>query len=370
MKNTIVVGIQSGDEGKAKVVDALMHEYDACVRFSGGPNAGHTVVLGDKKFKLHHIPAGIISNKPSYLASAMLIYPEKLLEEIENLKKQGFDVDKNLKISPDCHVITHGHISLDSMREDTGRGVGSTRRGIGPCSQAKYGRNGIRIETLMEFNKYFADVPLELNHMFNKGKSIIFEGAQGTLLDVDHGTTYPDISTTSNVAGAACSSAGFGPTRITNVIGVFKGGYMTKVGFGPFPTHIVDRKISDPIVEKGNEYGTTTGRKRKIGWLDLPALKYAVRINGCTELAMTKFDVVEGMDLIICVGYEFPGKSNVYRIMPARKLMLEKAKPVYNILDKPTENDIIKLVEDFTECPVRYVSTGPERTQFKKRGNE
>jgi len=359
----IVVGLQSGDEGKAKIVDYLMQKADACVRFSGGPNAGHTVVIRNDKFKLHLIPAGILSNKKSYLASSVLISAESLAKEIEEIKSCGYDVSNNLKISPDCHVITNNHVERDCVAENTENGVGSTKRGMSPCSSDKYGRKGIRIESLKDFESYYCDVPYEINKLNDEGKTIIFEGAQGTLLDIDHGTTYPNISTTTNVAGAACSSAGIGPTKVREVVGVFKP-YLTKVGVGPFPTLIEDEKYDDHIVRIGDEFGATTGRRRKVGWLDLPALNYAIRINGCTSLALTKFDVIQDLDSIkVCTFYKLNDKF--LNTIPYMKYQYDRCVPQY-VTIKPDIDFLLQMVQDYVNVKVKYVSTGADRKLMKE----
>jgi len=363
--NTIVVGLQSGDEGKGKICDYLMKTHDVCVRYSGGPNTGATVWVGGKKYKFHHIPVGILHNKPCYLAAGMYIDPERLSKEIKDLETAGFPISKLLGISPDCHVITRNHIIRDNEAEDSGKGVGSTRRGISPCATDKYGRKGIKIGSMKEFSPFFRDIPYVLNDCIYKGCSILFEGSQGTLLDIDHGTNYPHISTSSNVAGAACSSAGVGPTKIDRVIGVTKA-YMTKVGTGPFPTEInSDDLVAQKIVENGNEYGTTTGRKRKVGWIDLPALRYAVTINGCTELAMTKFDIIENLQIMACKTYDIDGV--ICHAMPMNKELLYNAKPNYVLFEPNQKESFIKYVEDSVDCKVGFFSTGPERDQMEIR---
>lgn len=347
--NTIVVGLQHGDEGKGKICDVLMKDHDICVRYSGGPNTGATVWAHDTKYKFHHIPVGVLWNKPAYIAAGCLIDPEKFEAEASALESVGIHLKDLLKISPNCHIISHTHIIEDRAIEDEGGGVGSTKRGIMPCSRDKYARRGRTAEYIMGNNplrKYFADVPTELNREIGVSKSILFEGTQGTELDIDHGD-YPNISTSSNVAGAACTSTGVGPTHIDRVVGVFKP-YVTKVGTGSFPTEITNPDIANLLVYQGEEYGTTTGRKRKVGWLDIPALKRAIMINGCTELAITKLDVLGSVELgfpwKICVSYDDDGY------------------PVYKYSDQV---DLMPFLNKELGVKVKYLSTGPSREQME-----
>lgn len=363
-KFLVVVGLQSGDEGKGKICDSLMSQYDICVRYSGSCNTGATVWVDGTKYKFHHLPVSLLQHKPAYIASACLLDPEKLLKEIEVYRALGIDVDRLLRISPDCHVITAKHISLDTAAENSEAAVGSTKRGVGPCASDKFGRRGIRLESLPEFEKYFADIGMLVDTHFQNGESVLFEGSQGTLLDVDHGLTYPNISTTSNIAGAACASVGMGPTLIDGVLGVFKP-YITKVGKGPFPTEIKDEAIANMMVEKGQEFGTTTGRKRNVGWLDIPMLKYAIQRNGCTQLALTKFDVLEGMDISVCVGYKLNGE--ILKNIPVKKGDLLKAEPIYHSIKQARVENIIELVETMTGISVRFISTGPDRNELLER---
>lgn len=368
--NTVIVDLVLGDSGKGKIIDYLMKDYDICVKYSGGPNSGATIVVEEKKYKLHHLPAGLIRGKPSYIASTCLINPDKLISEIENLKCNGFDVDKNLKISPNCHIITKEHIELDTQKENSGKGVGSTKQGISPCSQSKYSRTGIRLfecEQVKSLKKYFADISCDLNNAIKKGKNILFQSTQGTLLDIEHGF-YPYVSTTNNVAGAAASSCGIGPQHINKVIGIFKA-YTTYVGNGPFLTEIKDEKLNDYIANKGYEYGTTTGRRRRIGWLDIPLLKYAINVNGCTELAMMKYDVLSGIQKKMCVSYKNNDRFIVYP--PAIKEQIFQYEPLYvNYSSGSNDIDFLEGIEeqllyDKFEQRIRYISTGPERNQIK-----
>jgi adenylosuccinate synthase len=363
MSVSIVCGLQAGDEAKGRITAHLMDKADMCVRYSGSCNTGATVyTAAGQKFKFHHLPVSIANNKPSYIGAACLIDPRRLAEEIAQYKAYGFDVDANLRISPDAHIITEDHIRRDCAAEDQGNGVGSTRRGVSPCASDKYARKGMRMETLMEFERYFADVPYELNHAIDDGKHVVFEGSQGFALDVDQGN-YPFVSTTSNVSGAACSSCGVGPNRITEVIGVAKC-YSTYVGTGPYPTEIKDAELNERIAITGHEYGTTTGRRRRVGFVDLPMLKRSCMVNGCTSIALTKSDVLKGMRAKVCVAYELDGK--VIDRVPMLKSDYWRVKPVYEELDVVTGREFIPIVEAATGLRVRYWSYGPDRNQIEE----
>jgi adenylosuccinate synthase len=332
-----------------------MQEHDVCVRYSGSCNTGATVIVEQKKYKFHHIPVSVIYNKPAYIASQCLLNPQRLMEEINIFKKLGFNIDANLFISPDCNIITAEHIQRDAAKEISHAAVGSTKSGVSPCASDKYGREGIKIGLLPEFKQYFVDVSRDINSRMANGQNILFEGSQGTLLDVDHGFVYPCISTTSNIAAAACVSTGIGPTKINRVVGIFKA-YMTKVGKGPFPTKIRDEEIANKIIEKGFEYGTTTGRKRDVGWLDIPLLKYACSINGVTELAMTKFDVLEGIKKFIAWNYdkEFPiWKDDIY-----------ECNPILSEIATDIATDYAAIIESEIGIPITIIGNGPERHQI------
>jgi adenylosuccinate synthase len=358
---TVVCGVQSGDEAKGKICDAIMDKYDCCVRYSGSCNVGATVCVEGIKYKFNHLPVSILWNKPAFISSPCLIDPRRLQDEIDRFKMAGCDVDSNLRISPDCHLITQEHIDQDCQNEGTNSKVGSTKRGVGPCAKDKYGRKGVKIETLQDqFGKYFCDIPYELNRLADAGKDILFEGSQGTLLDIDHGLCYPHISTTSNIAGAACLS-GIGPTKITDVIGVTKG-YLTKVGTGPCPTLIEDGAVNDGIVDRGHEFGTVSGRRRKVAWLDLVALKYACQLNGCTSIALTKSDVLKGLTAKYCVAYELDGR--VIDRVPMCKDDYWRCKPVYQEVEVKTGREFISIVEAATGLPVKYFSFGPGRSEI------
>lgn len=357
MTNTVVVGLQFGDEGKGKICDYLMKDHDICVRYSGSCNTGATVIVDGTKYKFHHIPVSVIYNKPAYIASQCLLSPSRLLEEIHTYEGLGFDIKNLLKISPDCNIIRPEHVQKDIDKETAKiSAVGSTKSGVSPCASDKYGRDGVKIGTLNEFSKYFVNVSAEINDHITDGKSILFEGSQGTLLDIDHGFVYPYISTTSNVAAAACVSTGIGPTKIDKVVGIFKA-YMTKVGRGPFPTYINQEKEANYIVEKGFEYGTTTGRRRNVGWLDIPLLKYACNINGVTELAMTKFDVLEGIEKFIATSYD--------KEMPVWKNDIYDRRPILDRVDNDiTAEQFADIIEALVGIKISLIGTGPERNQI------
>lgn len=359
--NTVLVDLQYGDCGKGKIADFLMESHDVCVRYSGGPNTGTTVWINNRKYALHHLPVGLLRNKPSYIASTCLINPFKLKDEIRTLELAGFDVKSNLKISPYCHVITQAHIDKDTRNEETGKGIGSTKQGISPCSQDKYGRTGFRLFEWVgceDFKKYFADISDEINSDMNFGLSVLFQSSQGTLLDIDHGF-YPHVSTTSNVAGAAPMACGIGPQKIDKVIGVFKP-YLTYVGNARFPLEIQDEKMNELIAELGCEYGTTTGRRRRIGWLSLPLLQYACRVNGVTELAMTKGDVLEGLEV----------KMDQDCKLENDPLFLQNyvpnVRPLYSQFSVDSFVSLFNMEFAYDGVPkIKYVSTGKNRDEMK-----
>lgn len=366
---TAVVDTQFGDNGKARLVDYLMFEYDAAVKTNGGPNSGGRVVIKDKAYKLHNIPASILRNKPSYIAQTCLVNPEKLLGEIEYLKSQGFDVDKNLKISPYCHVILSNHIQEDIRNEESNCGIGSTKQGIMPCSRDKYARRGIRLfecEEAKQFEKYFVDVSAEINKFHQNGNDILLQTSQGTMLDPDWGN-YPYVSTTSNTASAAAMGAGIAPCLVQKVIGIMKP-YTTMVSNQPFPLEIKDQKINDLIVERGAEMGTTTGRRRRVGWLSLPLLQYACQVNGVTELAITKGDVLEGLPA-------WMDKRFIEDFTENDPLWLIKYQPeLSNTFDCCQSgfgyrsfvnhfNEMAFMTDAFPQ--IKYVSTGAERNQME-----
>jgi len=356
MSCTIVVGAQWGDEGKGKIIDILAGDADIIVRYQGGNNAGHTVVVGEKEFILHLIPSGILHRgKLCIIGNGVVVDPGALLNEIEVLRKKGIKVDGNLLVSESAHVIFPYHKVIDKRR---GAKIGTTGRGIGPCYVDKMARCGIRMADLVnkdslkrrlqanlqdskEFDferiykeyldygskieRYLADVSLVLNKAISKKKRILFEGAQGTLLDIDHGT-YPFVTSSSSTAGGALTGTGVGPTKITKVIGVVKA-YTTRVGEGPFPTEF-KKDLMEKIRRKGKEFGATTGRPRRCGWFDALIVRHAVIVNGLSEIVVTKLDVLDEMKKIkICTGYNYNAKK--YKDFPADIEVLSHCEPLY-----------------------------------------
>ncbi len=370
MAVTVVVGTQWGDEGKGKIVDFYAEQSDLVIRFCGGANAGHTIVSGGKKFKFHHIPSGILyPGKINIIGNGTVIDPKKLLEEIDGIKAAGYK--PNLAISPRAHVVLPYHFLLDGAEEERkgGLAAGTTKRGIGPCYSDKAARFGIRIGELLDpeyfkqklhtmhalkeklitgvyglklekseqqiFDEYTAYAQKLLPYIKDtteitadalaKNKKILLEGAQATMLDIDHGM-YPFGTSSNTTAGGACTGAGIGPTAIDEVVGVVKC-YTSRVGSGPLPTELFDA-VGDSIREKGGEYGTTTGRPRRIGWLDLTTLRYATLVNGLTGLAFTRLDTLSGQKTAkICTHYELNGKK--LSMPPASYKDIGKCKPIY-----------------------------------------
>jgi adenylosuccinate synthase len=405
MSCIVVVGAQWGDEGKGKIIDILSRDADIIVRYQGGNNAGHTVVIGNKEFILHLIPSGVLrKDKLCIIGNGVVIDPEALLNEIDMLTKKGIKINSNLMISESSHVILPYHKMIDKRR---GAKIGTTGRGIGPCYIDKMARCGIRMIDLVnpdllrkklyanlknsqEFNcdeiykeyleygkrikKYLANVSLVLNKAILKKKNILFEGAQGTLLDVDHGT-YPYVTSSSATAGGACTGTGVGPTKIDKVIGIVKA-YTTRVGEGPFPTEF-ERGLMEKIRNKGKEFGATTGRPRRCGWFDAVIVRHAVMVNGLDEIVVTKLDVLDEMDEIkICTGYKY--RDKVYKDFPADIDILENCEPVYEICKGWMEDTTSALkYKDLPENTKRYlkrlskllnvkigmVSVGSEREQ-------
>lgn len=421
MSNTIIVGAQWGDEGKGKIVDILTEEVDAVVRFQGGNNAGHTLVVNGEKTVLHLIPSGILhKNCVCIIGNGVVMDLDVLLKEIEVLKTRGLlQDDARLKISDRAHVILPYHKKIDQLREEAlGAGkIGTTGRGIGPCYEDKVARKGIRmgellypeilkenlVQTVSQYNnvlekiygaekfdaeKIFSDLR-ELAKKFapyicntselidsltKQGKKILFEGAQGTSLDVDHGT-YPFVTSSNTVAGNACAGSGIGPKHIHNVIGISKA-YCTRVGSGPFPTELND-EVGTFLRDKGHEYGATTGRPRRCGFIDLVALRHAVIVNGLTGIILTKLDVLSGLKTLkLATHYKLDG--NLGNTVPAHVKLIEKSEPVYQ--DMPgwneditaaktfeelpkTAREYVTAIEKFLGVPVVMVSVGPERGQ-------
>jgi len=371
MSATIIVGLQWGDEGKGKIVDHMAENADLVVRYQGGNNAGHTVEVGNEKFALHLIPSGAIRGKKVAIGNGVVVNPEILLNEIKELKSKGVKID--LILDERAHIITQKHI--DEEKEE-GK-IGTTKRGIGPCYTDKISRKGVMAidyaEENPEIKKLIGDVSFIINSFLDIGKNVLFEGAQGTLLDIDHGT-YPFVTSSNPTAGGACTGTGVGPTRMDKVIGISKA-YVTRVGLGPFPTEIADKEIHDFIVKKGNEFGTTTGRQRRCGWLDMVALEYACRKNHVSEIALTKLDVLGGLkEIFLCTSYNRNGE-----VSDRFPVHLEGCKPVFEKL-KGWEEDIsnirnfddlpenakkyIKRIEELIEVPITIIGVGPKRDQI------
>jgi len=415
----VVVGSQWGDEGKGKITDFLAEKADLVVRYQGGNNAGHTVVVGDREFKLHLIPSGILCpNTTCVIGNGVVVDPAILIQELDDLEEKGIRTDF-LLISGRAQVIMPYHRRLDELEEDR-RGdnkIGTTRRGIGPAYLDKIARVGIRVSDLIDpeifkeklatvleeknrllmrlydaqpFNleevvrdyqqyadrlrRYVADTSLVAYQALRQGKKVLFEGAQGTLLDIDHGT-YPYVTSSHPVAGGACVGSGIGPTWIDQVMGVVKA-YTTRVGEGPFPTELLDEQ-GERLRDKGREYGTTTGRPRRCGWLDLVILRYAVRVNGLTSLAITKLDVLDELETIkICTGYRYHGQD--IDELPDTLKVLGECEPVYEELEGWQEDttmagtfdklpkkaqNFLHRIEELTETPIALIAVGPRRDQ-------
>ena len=425
-KNVVVIGTQWGDEGKGKIVDWLTDRAQGVVRFQGGHNAGHTLVINGKKTVLHLIPSGILREKVAcYIGNGVVLSPEALLEEIGTLRAAGVDVASRLKISEACPLILPYHAALDRAREAAkGAGkIGTTRRGIGPAYEDKVARRAIRLQDLfhrerfaaklgevLDFHNfvlknYFkadtvpfqktlddtlafaeriepmvADVPRLLYEAQQKGDSLLFEGAQGTLLDVDHGT-YPFVTSSNCVAGAAAAGAGIGPQNLHYVLGITKA-YTTRVGSGPFPTELED-DIGKQIATRGNEFGATTGRPRRCGWFDAAALKRSIQINGVSGLCVTKLDVLDGMESVqIGVGYKMNGVAR--DILPFGAELLAECQPVYEEMPGWSDSTVgvtrfeqlpeaarnyLKRMEAVCGVPIDIVSTGADREHTIVRRN-
>ena len=422
MSTVVVIGTQWGDEGKGKIVDLLTGYADLIVRFQGGNNAGHTLVVDGEKFIFHLIPSGILyEDKRCAVGNGVVLDPAVFIEELEELEKKGRSITaKRLMISENTHLIMPYHKALDHAREaakSEGKKIGTTGRGIGPCYEDKIVRNGIKIADLMdsqlfreklennvseknflltkmlnaapldadtiydEYMRYaeilapFAgNVSVVINETMKGGGNVLFEGAQGTQLDIDHGT-YPFVTSSNTVAGGACCGAGIGPSKIDCVIGICKA-YTTRVGSGPFPTELFD-ETGDLIQRKGAEFGATTGRRRRCGWLDGVVLQDAVRLNGLDGLAITKLDVMSDIDPVsICDSYEVDGQD--FRAMPANIRKVEKARPVYrqvkgwkgditgarSLEELPTEaRDYVQAIEETAGTPISIISVGPDRDE-------
>jgi adenylosuccinate synthase len=421
MSTVIVVGSQWGDEGKGKIVDFLSEKAVVVARYQGGHNAGHTVVINDEKFILHLIPSGILyKDKICLIGSGVVVDPAALIEEIKGLKERGVDVGKNLFLSKNAHLIMPYHMAIDkeSERCKGTKSLGTTGRGIGPAYVDKMARVGIRVADLLQppvfkeklkanlfyinfllenlykfprfeiediygeytgyaekLSEYIADTDIIINKMISENKNVLFEGAQGTLLDIDHGT-YPYVTSSNPIAGGACTGLGVGPTKISKVLGVTKA-YTTRVGSGPFPTEIKD-SLGNRLRERGGEYGATTGRPRRCGWLDMVILKHSARINGFTGIAITKLDILDGIDVIkVCTSYRHKGK--ICEEFPKEINIFEECEPVYEDLEGWSETTVgikdfnklpepakiyIKKIEKMLGVEIHLISTGPRRDEL------
>ncbi|MCF8241137.1 MAG: adenylosuccinate synthase [Melioribacteraceae bacterium] len=418
MNVSILVGSQWGDEGKGKIVDILSDRYDIVARYQGGANAGHTIQIGDKQYILHLVPSGILrENVQCVIGNGVVIDPHALMEEIEFIHSNGMDTKGRLFISQNAHLIMPYHKLLDNIQESGEKKIGTTGRGIGPCYIDKYARKGIRIVDLLnrksleekirvnleeknnilrkvynheeldvekiikeytefdeKIDQYITDVPTFLNNAIHEGKSILFEGAQGALLDVDHGT-YPYVTSSNPTSGGACIGTGVPPTKITSIIGIVKA-YTTRVGLGPFPTELLDED-GENLRDWGAEYGATTGRPRRCGWYDAFLVNYSRLINGIERVALTKLDVLSKFkEIKVCVGYEHNGKMLKY--FPTDLIRLNEAKPIFEILpgwqkditgvqnydDLPSETkNYLGFISEKSGFEISIISVGPKRSQ-------
>ncbi len=424
MPATVIVGAQWGDEGKGKIVDLLARHSDVVCRYQGGPNAGHTIIADGQTYKLHHIPSGILyPDTLCVLGAGCVVDPGVLIRELDELEARGVPTSP-IRISGNAHLVMPWHVALDQASERRlGKlQIGTTRRGIGPAYADKYGRLGIRVQDLLDakilrqkievalaeknvwlervygaeplrlddvtgrsgewaqrLRDHVADTSLLVDEALRRGSRVLLEGAQGSLLDVDHGT-YPFVTSSNPIAGGACTGVGVGPTRIDEVLGVAKA-YVTRVGEGPFPTEIQGPDQSR-VRELGAEFGTTTGRERRCGWLDLPALRFAVRINGITTLALTKLDVLSTFaEIPVCVRYRLPDGTETTEF-PAHQSDFHHAAPVYEtlpgwlgVLDEVADarelpenaRRYVDFVEEHLDVQVSLVGTGAERERVLTR---
>jgi adenylosuccinate synthase len=417
-RNVVVIGTQWGDEGKGKIVDWLTDRAQGVVRFQGGHNAGHTLVIGGKKTVLHLIPSGILRGEVDcFIGNGVVLSPHALVQEMDELEQGGVKgVVARLMVSEACPLILPYHVAVDQARESA-RKIGTTGRGIGPAYEDKVARRAIRVQDLfkperfgeklkelLEFHNFVlqnfykkapvdykktlddalalaprleplvADVPRALYHANRKGKNLLFEGAQGSLLDIDHGT-YPFVTSSNCVAGAAAAGAGIGPMHLHYVLGITKA-YSTRVGGGPFPTELSD-DVGERLRQRGQEFGATTGRPRRTGWFDAAALKRSIQLNGVSGLCITKLDVLDGAETLkICVGYDIDGM--VSEILPVGAEELERCVPVYEDLPGWMESTVgikahdklprnaqayLKRIEALAGVPIDLISTGPDREE-------
>ncbi len=422
MSNVVIIGAQWGDEGKGKIVDLLSRQLDVIVRFQGGNNAGHTIKVGDKQTILHLIPSGILhEGKICCIGNGVVCDPFVLLEEIDKLAAKGIDVSpERLKLSKKMHLILPYHKALDVAREghkSPDKKIGTTGRGIGPCYEDKMSRIGVRAADLADANllrakieaaleekntllktlynapvvdaeavfqeimgiaprlvPYLTDISTEIEQAWEANKRVLFEGAQGIHLDIDHGT-YPFVTSSNTVASCAASGSGVSPRKLDTIIGIVKA-YTTRVGSGPFPTELTD-SIGDFMRNQGHEFGATTGRARRCGWLDIAILRESIRLNGLTDIALTKLDVLKDLETIkICTGYTYKGQT--ITVPPQEECGLGAVEPIYESLPGFTEDitacttweslplnvqNYVKRIEELCNVKISYVSVGPERDQ-------
>ena len=425
MPASVLVGTQWGDEGKGKITDLISGDFDVVCRYGGGANAGHSVVANGHNLALHQIPSGIVHEDVlSVIGNGSIVDPVVILEELEHLKGEGLSC-KGLRISGNAHIVMPWHKVLDGAHEQKlgKNSIGTTKRGIGPCYMDKMNRTGIRMQDMLddgtfrekveaslayqnpilekvyELPTYDVDAVCEeflgyaeqlrpyiiesgklLNEELAEGKKVLFEGAQATMLDIDHGT-YPFVTSSNCTAGGAVTGSGVGPTNIDRVLGIAKA-YLTRVGSGPFPTELsLDEGVGKFLLETGHEYGVTTGRERRCGWYDAVVVKYAAQVNGLTDLAITKLDVLTGLDTIkVCIAYECDGVE--YTTVPEHRSVFDHAKPKYievpgwkeditgcrsfDELPKAAQ-DYIELIEKLSGVKVSFVAVGPDREQTINR---
>ena len=425
MSATVLVGAQWGDEGKGKITDLISGDFDVVCRYGGGANAGHSVVANGHHLALHQIPSGIVHKDVlSVIGNGCIVDRTVILEEIDHLKAEGLDC-AGLRISGNAHIVMPWHKDLDGAHEkNLGKNlIGTTKRGIGPCYMDKMNRTGLRMQDMLDparfrekveaslayqnpildkvyglptysvdavceefaayaerLNPHIVESGKLLNEELAQGKSILFEGAQATMLDIDHGT-YPFVTSSNCTAGGAVTGSGVGPTNIDRVLGVAKA-YLTRVGSGPFPTELdLDEGVGKFLLETGHEYGVTTGRKRRCGWYDAVVTKFAAQVNGLTDLAITKLDVLTGLDIIkVCTAYDCDGVE--YTTVPEHRALFDAAKPKYIEVPGWTEDitgcksfdelpknaqDYIKLIEELSGVKVSFVAVGPDREQTINR---
>ena len=419
MPATVIVGAQWGDEGKGKIVDLLAQDSDVVCRYNGGPNAGHTIVADGETYKLRHMPSGILWGKECVIGAGCVVDPGVFIEELDDCERRGLATDR-VRLSGEAHLIMPWHLAIDGASERRlGKlQIGTTKRGIGPAYADKAYRLGIRLQDIFDpkilrqkievalaeknewlervygvepieleqlaarhesyaqrLRPYLADTSLLVDRAIRDGKRVLLEGAHGTLLDIDHGT-YPFVTSSTVVSGGACAGIGIGPTRIDSVIGIAKA-YVTRVGAGPFPTEI-EGPDQERLRELGGEFGTVTGRERRCGWLDLIALRYAVRLNGITSIALTKLDVLSSFaELPVCTRYELRDGTRIDEF-PAHQSDFHSARPVYEVLpgwEEPLDGDLpgaarryVEFVEHELDVEVSWVGTGAEREAVLVRG--